>query len=293
MRRPLSILGTVFCLSAFLAQGVGLAQTGDASSVLGMLLSLPGDLVDIRYSPGSLDRAVHVQDRAELLVEDFRSWSSGDTTLVIYLLSREEWKMSGYKSPYGLAIRVGGHGLAINSDGDSGTVAMWRDLLGTALPTLPGAPLRGTPEEAASLGVCDILSVHEASRVMLSTVEFDGDAEWIEPLMVHTVALSWIERNEAARLPEVRQVFQSLSANEGGPGAHSLAEYPTRSLRTYLWYQAQFHAGAAVLTEQEGGGAAKKLFKLARKNGGVLKATDLVQEFPGLDSWLMESFAAE
>ena len=291
MKTQLSILRFALGLS-LLWPSLGLAQSA-SDSVLGMLLTLPGDLVDVRYTPGALDRAVHVQDRAELLVEDFRSWSDADTTLVIYLLSREEWRRSEYKSPYGLAIRVGGHGLAINSDGDSGTVAMWKDLLGSALPTLPGAPLRGTPEEAASLGVCDILSVHEASRVMLETADFAGDQTWIEPLMVHTVALSWIQRHEQARLPEVRQVFGSLSAQGGGPGAHSLDEIPTRSLRTYLWFQAQFHAGATALVEPEGGGAAKKLFKLARKNGGVLKATDLVQEFPGLDSWIMESFAAE
>ena len=111
------------------------------------LLDLPGDSVAVRYTHGSLDRAVQVQDNFELMVDDFRGWTRTKVGLLLFLLSREEWIELRYREPYGVPEAAGGRGIALPAWGDDGSVEVWQNLLGTRLPVLPDNPLRGTPDQ--------------------------------------------------------------------------------------------------------------------------------------------------
>lgn len=258
------------------------------------LLDLPGDKVGVRYSHGSLDRAVQLQDSYELLVEDFRSWTRAKVNLVILLLSRDEWKESGFGYPYGMSEAAGGRGLALPSWGDDGTVELWRGLLGSRLPTQPDQPMRGTPEQTASLAVADLIGAIDAARILLRGGGYRGDQLWVDGLVSQVVVLSHIESHHVARLPDVRMAFGDLANKAGGAGAYPLSAFPTPpSLAARLWFESQFFNGAALLSSPSCKYPAKALFKQARKNGGLVQANELMAECPELDTWLKSSFKAE
>ena len=54
----------------------------------------------VRYSPGALDRASHVQFRFALLAEDFGKWSGQPVPLSVVLLSRTDWEALDLAVPY-------------------------------------------------------------------------------------------------------------------------------------------------------------------------------------------------
>jgi hypothetical protein len=60
-----------------------------------------------------------------------------------------------------------------------------------------------------------------------------------------------------------------------------------------LWAEAQFYQAAKLLAEEGGKAPVKSVFKLAGKQGGNLKAADLVAEYPVLADWLMEAFEGD
>lgn len=257
------------------------------------LLDLPGDKVAVRYSHGSLDRAVQVQDSFELLVEDFRGWTRAKVGLVVLLLSRDEWKESGFSLPYGVPESSGGRGLAMPSWGDQGTVELWRGLLGTRLPTQPDQPMRGTPEESASLAVADLIGAIDSAKILLRASGIRGDQPWVDGLVTHVVVLSFLSSHHTARLPDVRMLFADLSNRGGGPGAFPVAAAGTpTTLPERLWFESQFFSGAALLSSSTCKYPAKSLFKQARKNGGLVQSADLLAKCPELGSWLKANFKA-
>jgi len=258
------------------------------------LLDLPGDRVGVRYSHGSLDRAVQVQDSYDLLVEDFRSWTRAKVNLVILLLSREEWLEAGLVNPYGMSEAAGGRGLALPSWGDHATVELWRGLLGTRLPTQPDQPMRGTPEQTASLAVADLIGAIDAARILLRASGTRGDQPWVDGLVSHAVVLSHIQNHHTARLPDVRMAFGDLAKMGGGAGAHPLSgALSANTLPVRLWFESQFFVGAALLSSSTCKYSAKAIFKQARKSGGLIQAADLMAECPELGTWLSSSFKAE
>ena len=284
----LSRVGAIF-IGAILAGSPAVAQ---GSSMF--LLDLPGDKVGVRYSHGSLDRAVQVQDSFDLLVEDFRSWTRAKVNLVILLLSREEWTESGLVYPYGMSEASGGRGLALPSWGDEGTVELWRNLLGTRLPTQPDQPMRGTPEQTASLAVADLIGSIDAARILLRGSGTRGDQPWVDGVIAHVVVLNHIRSHHEARLPDVRMAFGDLAKQGGGVRVHPLSSaLSPPSLVARLWFESQFFAGAAQLSSSSCKVPAKAIFKQARKNGGLIQAADLLSECPELGSWLSSSFEAE
>ena len=255
------------------------------------LLDLPGDKVGVKYSHGSLDRAVQLQDSFDLLVEDFRALTRAKVGLVILLLSREEWKDSGFVLPYGVPEPAGGRGLAVPSLGDDGTVDLWRSLLGTRLPTQPDQPMRGTPEETASLAVADLMASVDGARVLLRSSGIRGDLPWVDGLITHVVVLTNIQGHHSARLPDVRMVFGDLSAKGGGPGAYSVGESVSPpSLAARLWSDSQYFTGAALLLSPSCKYSAKAIFKQARKDGGLIQGANLLAKCPELGTWLSTSF---
>ncbi len=289
--------GRLLLLSAVIL----LAQTSTtaalAQSASPLLLDLSGSLASIRYSPGSLDRASRVQDHVEKMVEDFDSWSKEKISLGIYLLSFEDWVQIGLQDTYGMPSPMGGRGLALPAWGNPETVALWKGLMQSRLPTIPDPSIsisRGTPDELASLLVADVIAIAELARIQLVSAGFRGDKPWVDDVVAHTMALSGILLHKDQRLPEVRMIYNSLSAAGGGSKAHSLAESesPT-SIQTKLWFDAQCFTAASIVAESGGKQPAKQILRLAKKNGGVIRASDLVSSFPGLDGWLRSSFSDE
>jgi hypothetical protein len=279
-------------LIAALWASTGVATQAQTSSIF--LLDLPGDRVGVRYSHGSLDRAVQVQDSFDLLVEDFRSWTRAKVNLVILLLAREEWSQSGMSQPYGMAEPAGGRGLALPSWGDDGTVDLWHGLLGTRLPTQPDQPMRGTPEQSASLAMADLVGAIDAARILLRAGGIRGDEPWVDRVVAQVVVLSHLQSHHAARLPDVRMVLEDLAARGGGSAAWplSVASSP-RDLAARLWFESQFFDAAVLLTGPGCKVSPKAIFKQARKDGGRILAADLLGKCPELSSWMARSFEAE
>lgn len=264
--------------------------TGQGGSAM-FLLDLPGETVAVRYSHGSLERAVQVQDNFELMVGDFRDWTRTKVGLVLFLLSRDEWKELDYRAPYGVPEPAGGRGIALPAWGDDGTVEVWQKILGTRLPVLPDQPSRGTPEQVASLGVGDLMASVEAAQIMLRAAGISGDQPWVEGVLAQVVVLSNIQAHHGTRLADVRMVFGDLSRAGGGSGAHPLSAVNSPpSLRARLWFESQFFNAANLLVGPDGKYPARAIFKHARKNGGLVLAADLLAESPELGSWLNSSF---
>lgn len=254
------------------------------------LLTLKDEPVLINYSPGSLDRAHHVQQRLELLTKDASKWMSEELHLRVFVLGRTEWGELGFHLPYGIPGRMPGNTLAVPAAGDEGTVALWTRLRGAPPPPLPGRPLRGTMEEASSLALADLLTEVEAARILLALGEVRGETPWVHQLLAHLLARTAFERYEGPRLGEIAGVFHDLGTGVVAP--LSLDSYTQGlDLETYLWFESRFHDGARVVMEGSGKNEAKRLLKLARKNRGILTEAALLEECPEVGAWLESSFA--
>ena len=271
-----------------------LASSSGGYSPLSFLLDLRGDTVKVRYTPGSLDRAAHSQERFELVVADCKSWTRSPLTLVVYVLGPEEWQAAEVDRPYGLPQSMGTSELAVASWGDTDTVELWRGLLGRRLPVIEGTALRGSPEEVASIALHNLMAVVEAFRMCLAGSGISGDQPWIEGFLVQVMALSFVQKHEGGRLAEVDRVFASLAERGGGPAAHSLSEaLEPQTVTSWLWGEAQFYRAAKLVAAEEGKSAAKAILKLADKKRGTLKAADLTARYPGLADWLDQAFKSE
>ena len=285
-------LGTATVSIALLS--LALASPSQAQSGSIFLLDLPGEMVSVRYTPGSLERSVQLQDTFELMVEDFRSLTKSKVGLVILLLGRDEWKQSDFERPYGVSESAGGRGLAIPAWGDDGSVALWQKLLGTRLPTLPDQPLRGTPEQTASLAVGDLLASVDGAHILLRAGGITGDQPWVTEVLAHSVVLDQVLSHHKERLSDVRMVFADLSTAGGGPGAYPLALGPKPpSLSAEFWFDSQYFTAANLLVGPEGKFPLKGILRQARKNGGRLTAADLLAKCPELGSWLQSSFETD
>lgn len=279
-------------LSLCLALGSGpAAEPSPQSSQQPFLLALRGKTVVLNYTPGALDRAVHLQRRLELLGNDFARWAGAAAQLRVFVLSREEWAKFGFLLPYGLPGRIGGNTLAVPSFGDAGTVELWTQIRGFAPPPLPGIPMKGTAEEAASLALSDLLMEVEAARVLLSVGAVRGEVAWLHQVLAHLLARTAFERYEETRMPEINAFFDSLGV--GVQGSLPLDRYAQGlDLETFLWFESCFQDGARVVMESAKGNQAKALVKRARKSGGVLTETVFFERYPEMRAWLAKTFAA-
>ena len=255
------------------------------------LIQLAGDLANVRYVYGSLDRAARLQSRLELTLRSFERWTGARLKLDLYVLSRLEWEESRYDLAYGLPLRVGRLSLAAPALGDDGTVALWSDVLHGALPRVAGMPLRGTPEQAATLALADVVVQILLSEILVDELHLGGDQHWVRGLVTHVACRDFYRRHDPGRLGDLEAMYALLSRDRA-PRAMSARDYgPELGLRDWLWFQAQFHAGAGVILEKTGKGALKKIRKLAKKGGG-LTGERLLREWKPLDEWFHQSFAA-
>ena len=256
------------------------------------LLRLPGDFATVRYTPGSLDRAANLQTRLELAARAFKRWIGFRLEVDVYVLSRDEWQQAGYEVPYGVPIRIGQRGLAAPAEGDPGTVELWADLLKGTLPAVAGTPIRGTPQQAATMILADFVSQLQMCEILVDEAGLAGDEHWVRSLMTHLASVDLVRRYEEVRLRDLDTMYQLLS-RDGGPKAFSARDYgPDLGLKDWLWFQAQFHRGAQAIIAKTGKGSLKKMKQMRKKTDGVLAGERLLRRFDGLDAWYHESFTA-
>ena len=273
--------------------GIMVSAGGPDPALAGELpyfVELPGP-PRVRYVAGALDRSVNLQERFALLREDFNSWSKSNPPLVLYVMPRREWEAAELPAPYGLPSTIAG-GLALAATGDSETVELWRALLGRDLTPMEGAVFGGSPLEMASLGMTDLLGTVEGSRILVSGTLVYTDSYWLKELLAHIVATSELWKRESNRLGVIVDAFESLR-RQGKPGPlPDGPSHPDQSLARWIWYQGTFQRGARVIADVDGAKGAAKIFKLVRKTGNRLTWDALVAEYPGLGSWLEESFGS-
>jgi hypothetical protein len=283
MRRATAIRAGLLC-SLLAASQPSIAQEAQP-----FLLALRGQSVIINYTPGALDRAVHVQRRLELVANDFARWSGTRSRLRVFILSRDEWGQVGFHAPFGIPGHIPDATLAVPSYGDAGTVELWTRVRGVELAPLPGTPIKGTAQEAASLALSDLLMEVEAARVLLSVAQLRGESPWLHQVLAHLIARQAFETYETARMPEITAFFDSLAGRVRSPLA--LDRYtPGLDLETLLWFESRFQDGAREVMASGGRNQAKQLVKRAGKTGGVLTEADFFARFPEMRDWLARSF---
>jgi len=266
-----------------LVVGLALASSASAQVNLPSLLNLHGDLAPVRYTPGALDRAAHVQARLEALAMDFSRWGSQPYVLQGYVLAPEDWAVAGLDRPYGLPERAGARGVAVPAWGDDRSVALWRGLLHGQMPWGTDMPVRGTPEEAASLSLADLVLQVESARIFVEGERLGGDAPWIGELVAHAVAHQAFASHEAGRLDEIAEVWTRLGG--GNPDLATCAA-SVGDPATTLACDARFAAGASILFAEDRMKTVRRLQKLAKKRG--LSEATLVKEYPRLADWLAD-----
>ena len=289
----LLLLGFTLCMAgtALAAPSLTAPTTVEGEPSLYLLLRLPGDRADIRYSPGHLDRAANLQGRFEPSARIFEKWSGRPFSLVGYVLNREEWEQAKFATTYGIPIRVGRTGVAAPALGDDQTVRLWANLLQGMLPTVQGLPLRGTPQHAASVVAADIITQLLMAQVMADDARLEGDRTWVRGLMSHVIVVGLTKRLEESRLREL-DAFYELLAQSREAKAFSARDYDDDlTLEDWLWFQAQFHTGAKILVQKEGKDAIKKMIKLNRKKG-TIPGDMLLNRYKPLNDWFREHFSA-
>jgi hypothetical protein len=259
---------------------------------LPLLLELPGDLVFVRYTPGTLDRSSSVQRRFEIVSKEFTRTGFYATSMVFYALSRDDWNEARIREPFGQPLAFGLDAVAIPGAADAQLVASYREWMGGELPPTEARPLLMTPEEGAALGVSDVLTQLEVTRILAKRANLDGDAPWIEPLAVHLAMRLTYDKYEPGRYPSVVAVLDRLATGDRTPGGHRLADWKDGlPLAERAWFDARFARGADVLARKTRGG---KLWKMLYD--GVLRTKPLTEamlldKYPELAAWKAENFA--
>lgn len=257
-----------------------------------LLLQLAGERAQIRYTPGFLDRAVNLQTRLELVARSLRSWTKTDVELTAYVLSREEWERAGFEIPFGIPLRIGSNGVAAPAEGDEETVRLWAELLQGVLPSVQGLPLRGTPQQAATMLLADVLVQLQVADAVIERAELGGDQPWVRGVVAQLASLALTRRIEGGRLRDLEAMYAALGRRHA-PGELSARDYRSDlHLEEWLWFQAQFFRGALTIFAEEGKGSVKAMRKLRRKDDGVLRAERLLRRYEGLEAWYYETFSA-
>lgn len=247
------------------------------------LLRLPGDTVDVMYSPGTLDRASHVQKRLEVLAATLRDWTRYPVGATVYVLNRSDWKATQAGPYYGVPGRVMGDALAIAADGDMELAGFWQYLLGRPAPQLPGVPLTAPPEGADALAMSDLLLQLEATASMLGQAGLSASSPINNRLAVHLTAWDILALHEPERVDELDRVFTDLG------------RWPTRplddrdlTLEEWVSLEAHFFRGAQIIRQGSGKNPSKKVLRSAMDNGGVIDLEPLTGKKKlraPLDAW--------
>ena len=278
-------------LALLLAPAASSAQTGAASGrasgltlVVSRLLLLPSELCDVRYSPGTLDRAATAQEWLCELTNGAGRALNRATPIEALLLTREEWEQGGLECPYGLPCLLGPGALALPATGDPGTVELWTATLG-ALPPLPGVPLVGTVDEVASLAPADALASAVVARELVAAAGFVGEERSVIELLGHALFLEAARRGESGRGEAMSGFWAAMRGLPSSPEGTVAGGVAVGALRDELRRQAGLFAAAEGMVGRAHRFPGRRLWRLQEKAGGTLRAADLRAGWP-------EAFAA-
>lgn len=277
-----SALPAPLCPAAVAAGGVELVS--DATSVvipavpealLAQLLLLADDACEVRYVPGTLDRAAHVETLLRGLAFGAARRTRHPARLVGLVLGREEWEQARLACRYGLPCRAGARVVALPAAGNAETVALWQGLLG-ALPAFAGTPLMGSAEEAASLAPADALGSVVAARDLVTAAGFGGDEPWVLDLLAQAVSLDAARQERAGRAEDLESFWGTVRRRA------VLGESPAADpLLRELVHQSRLFFAAQALLGSDQRMPVRALRKLQEKGGGVLRGADLRATWPG------------
>ena len=134
----------------------------------------------------------------------------------------------------------------------------------------------------------------EAARLLIQSSVYSGREAWVSEVMAQVVARSTLARDPSNVLGELERLFARLGQSNGQTGLQSLDRFAaTRDPQERLWFQARFFEAARLLSGNDQGQAAKKLFKRMRKRGGQMTSADLLDWYPVLSGWLEQRFGRE
>jgi hypothetical protein len=238
------------------------------------LLLLADDACEVRYVPGTLDRAAHVETWLRGLAHGAARRTRHPTRLVGLVLGREEWDQARLPCPYGVPCRAGARVVALPASGDAGTVELWQRLLG-GLPALTGMPLVGTAEEAASLAPADALARVVAARDLVTAAGMTADEAWVTDLLAHAVSTDAARLERSGRAEDLDGFWATVRQRYGPQGAP-----PAEPLAVELQRQARLHLAAQALLGAGGRFPLRAIQKLQGKGGGLLRADDVRAAWP-------------
>lgn len=285
MRAAAALPALALALLVPTAAGAQAAGEPPAASGLAVvasrLLLLPAPGCDVRYSPGSLDRAATAQEwLCELAAGAARAVRRA-TPLEVLLLTRDEWTEARLSCAYGVPCRVAPGVMALPAAGDPGTVELWRGVLGT-LPALSGTPLVGSVEEVASLAPSDAMASALAARELAAAVGFVVDEAWMSDVLGHLLFLDAARRGGTGRGEAMAGFWRAVRDLPAPAAAVPVAAggSPGVSLREELQRQAALFAVAEAIAGRAHRIPARQLWRLQEKAGGTLRAADLRAEWP-------------
>lgn len=293
--RPLRALAVHAALAALLVAPAP-AQPPDAGRPLGpvergtldFLLTLPDDHVQVRYTPGSLDRAARLQYRLKDLYLTIDSWTPIGSPFAAFVLTPEEWRAQGLDRPYGMAQRVAAFGGAVPAWGTPETVALWSELAGVTLDGSSEFTVRGSAEEVATVLLSDALLELELCRmVALNRGIAAVDAEpWMGDLVGHILCTTARRRGREPPPVDLTSTLRRLRAERSDRVRLDLAGFD-RTLEPERWlaYQARFVEASERVWASDGKKGPRRLIKRWRKKGAPLAWSDLAELFPALAEW--------
>jgi hypothetical protein len=259
------------------------------------LMVYNGEESAIRYTPGALDRAVHVARRLDLIIAEMRKPLGVVLPITAIVLSREEWERKGLERTYGLPQPLSVGTIALPAAGDAGTVNKWKTWLGTGLPDIGGVPMVGTRDDASSLMLSDLLMQVEVCELILDRTPVAAAEPWIRGLLSQLAALTLWSDFEPSRVPEIDHVWASLRGQL--PPLLALEQRRIEAgqppLRMEHWLLAESYlfdgAARALASGKKSGDGVKsfrKLLKTMVKDAKPPTRDELVALFPVLVEWL-------
>jgi hypothetical protein len=251
-------------------------------------LDLRGNYAPTRYTPGSLDRAENFRERVELVIETLAKGGRRGfgKPITVYVLAPEEWTPAGATRQYGLP-ELHASTLLVPAWGTEQTVALWTGLLGSAPRGDGSMPIRGTPEEAASLVPSDLLAQVDAARAGLHATGMRASAAWVEDVLAHVVARAAFERHEPGRLPEIDAFFAHLSGLNGP----AVLLDPNQFVSTISDTNARLAAEgrlfelARTLSEGKPGKLVARLIGAGEKYDGLIPAGEALKRDGAREAW--------
>jgi hypothetical protein len=259
------------------------------------LLLLQGRFCEVRYAPGTLDRAAALQQRLDLLVEALMGVvpkRAGTLIPRLRVLDSEHWRAAGLERPWGLPESIGELELAVPATGDPATVELARRLTGGYLPPLAGDPLIGTADEAASLVVADAVLQVELAAAWARASGIRGDRPWIDGLVAHALArLAW-ERTDPGQMPAIADLFDRIAGARSGAAEPTLESYRhDLTIEERLAFDSLLLRGADQLWVEKGNVGLRRWLAERARSGLRLTEADLRDLGREISRWIDESSA--